>query len=282
MKSVRPELPKIAEIYDYLTAPAEGLPDQAEVAFVFGRKSGELIDATAEAVQVADYTVISGNVGKDSGDLPKTATAESAYLVNGVRRKGVDTDHIFTETRALDGIEATKYSIEIIEKDLCLESVGKLVVVMHPTQTRRLGATLAKQAERDGLRVDKLVHYPTKYPFDVSNIYDQNEAAAELARIEAYSAGRNPIIDRPEDLPAELVEYAVALEAHFKELFKMFNIRNSSTAEDTDRAKSPVQTILFNTDPNKAMPARAGDYSMNFLRLARAAARQKLAPNLPF
>lgn len=276
------ELRKVNEMYEYLRAPARELPEYSDVTFAFGRKSSELIIATAEAGEVSDYLVVSGNVGKDSGDLPQTGTPESLYVVKGVTDLGaIACDRVRTETRALDGIEAAIYGLEIIEKDLRLPSLNTMVAVMHPTQTRRLGGTLTMQAERAGLKIDRFIHYPTKYQFDSSNRFDQNEAAVELAMIDTYSKGLTPILRRPDDLPMDLVEYAHALKKHFKDQFRQEGIRNPSTAENTDRSKSPIQTILFNAGPGAGLPRRLEAYGKNFTYLGRAAARQKILPKLP-
>lgn len=279
MKPFSPEAEKVSQIYDYLTAPTSGLPDHSDVTFVFGRKSPELITATAEAAAVSGYLVVSGNVGKDSGDLPETGIPESSYVIDGLG--AIMLNNVLRETKAVNGIEAAKYGVQIIGRNLCLKSLDTLVVVMHSTQTRRLGGIMAMQAKRAGLGINQLIHYPTGYSFDPSSRYDQHEAASELVMINNYASGHRPNLELPDDLPMELVEYAGALREYHAGQFKNEGIRNPSTANDTDRSKSPIQTILFNATPGASMPLRLWAYSTNFTRLGRAAARQKIVPRLP-
>jgi hypothetical protein len=82
------EAGKISAIYDYLTSLGGELPGHAEVSFVFGRKSSHLVDAAVKAARCSDALVVSGNIGKDSGDLPKLGIPEAEFIINGVSARG--------------------------------------------------------------------------------------------------------------------------------------------------------------------------------------------------
>jgi hypothetical protein len=123
-------------------------------------------------------------------------------------RGGVHADYY-----AKNGLENARNGLTIIENNLGLDSLSYLVAVIHSTQTRRLGETLAAQANQKVLTVGKIVYYPTKYPFNPENRFDAYEAAGELTRLDAFSRSDEPVFARPSDFPEELLEYARDLEA---------------------------------------------------------------------
>ena len=240
------ELPKIEEMYDYLRAPAGELPDEVDVAFVFGRKSSHLITAATKAARRTRFLVVSGNVGKDSGDLPARGIPEATFIADGVRRRAlIHPRFVRTDLNAKNGLENARNGIDIIMNELGLPRVDTLATVMHGPQVRRLGATFEHQAQRAGLEIGRLVHLATDYPFDPTNLYDQYEVAGEIVRLHALSAitlREERALDRPNDLQGDLLAYAQAVQTHLDIEFASQGILNPSTADDTNHF-APIPSL---------------------------------------
>jgi hypothetical protein len=244
MQTFRPEIPRIKDMYDFMVEPAGSLPDYSEVTVVFGRKSSDLVATAAAAALRSKYIVVSGNVGKDSGDLPAKKNPEATYVIDNVaKRTGIARNRFYADTKAKNGLDNARNSIDIIQNELGINVVEGVAAIIHSTSLRRLGGTLARQARVMGLGVDKLTLVKTGYDFKPGNIFDQSEVAGEIQRVWNLSdpaKGDGRWLDRP-TMPSWMYEYAVDLDRHNAAEFERRGILNPSTADDTDHMR-PMYT----------------------------------------
>jgi hypothetical protein len=239
-------------MFDYLVAPAaSNLPAYADVAVVFGRCSQALEETAVAVAKRSGAMIVSGYVGKDSGSNAAAGIPEYRPIVERV----VDSSYLVSSqvfvdrNRPLNGRDNAVNSIELIRnpgRGLGMLCVPNIVTVHHATQTRRLGATFAYQAERAGLRMDDLAHVASNYPFDPANPFDQYEVVFEISRIADLSQGPNQVLERPDDFDTVDLEYAALVKAHLEQEFRDRGIRNPSTADGTNRARSvAAMMVLF-------------------------------------
>jgi uncharacterized SAM-binding protein YcdF (DUF218 family) len=207
------EVNKINSMYGYLSAP-DG-PMDGDGAFVFGRKDLLLVDSLKNVMvpeEKVGYALITGGVGKDSGDLalPAVQLSEAAYLSVHAEAAGIPFGKLLVEQKAKNGGENARLGIAMIEVDERKLAHDSLLVISHATSLRRLKATLELEATRAGFQVNRYSSIPTNYPFNAENPADQIEAVQEILRIANWPA--KGWLQIQEDLPAELVEYAEEAE----------------------------------------------------------------------
>lgn len=174
------DLEKIGEIFDYLReVPA---PEAAAGLLVFGRKDLLVSEAAGRLVTagLAEFVVISGGVGKDSGDLREP---EATYLERDLRRIIPPRPvQIFTETEATNGGENVRNSLALMdEKGLVYKP--SLTTVAHATSARRLHEMARHEAAKRSTPIEDLRGVATDYPFNPENPKDQKEAVQEYLRL---------------------------------------------------------------------------------------------------
>ncbi len=83
---------KYQQLFDYLAAP--NLPTDSEAAIVFGRKDARIAHALGDLVipNLVTIAVISGGIGKDSGDIRRLGyNSEADYLHESPKRCSDET-----------------------------------------------------------------------------------------------------------------------------------------------------------------------------------------------
>lgn len=234
----------IQDMYGLLTAVNQPLPDRIDTSVIYGRKSMHLRDTVAEAAARSTFLVVSGGIGVDSGNLGPMGT-EAGYLIDSLYRYQYQgrLPEIRIDTKAKSGIEGAQYATKLVA-GLGEASMGTMVAISHPTGSLRLGGLLRAAMRRKGIDTDGLVHHGSGYPFDAENPLDQYEAAREIVRVNSYRDGRRPWLIVPERPTNGMVTYAKSVVSHLKADFKRRGIKNPSTADDTPRYKSALNSML--------------------------------------
>jgi hypothetical protein len=233
----------LAACYKYLSAPIlDPCPTvPADVTIIFGRKSQELIETAARVAPQSKLVIASGNVGKDSGDLPSTNTPEAAYIINALLEKMIiSRDRTIAEISARNGRENVENCLRAIRERMHRNSVDKLYLVMHSTQAKRLTETFRFLARQSDFAIKTLACIPSGYQPNYDNPYDQYEITGEMVRIKDFStAPPSPILTFPTDINQGHLAYATELFAQLETRFRDMGIINPSTADNTDHYHSP-------------------------------------------
>lgn len=227
----RIEPAKFEQMYDYL-AQTQGRPGiWADVAVVFGRKSEDLAKAAASLGSLVRATVITGDKGKDSGDLQ---IPEGEWLKQRVRALG-STGLIFVDPyHPKHGGDNARNSVRVIQEQGLEGGNGTdVTMALHATSAMRLGLGFKRQAANGGLDVASFSVMPSAYNFNAQSLPDQWEAAGEMTRIVAYSD--NGEIDPAPDFPSDLAEYASAVTTTLVDEIRRFGTdpKLVSTADDS-------------------------------------------------
>lgn len=218
--SVEPQ--KFEAMFDYHSAP-ERANEDADGGIVFGRKDTLVADAAGELLtaQTLPWVVITGGVGKDSGDLQ---VPEAEYLGNHLKSRGISDGRIYIEPNATNGGENVRFSFALIQERM-LPHVD-LTAIAHATSLRRLAAMMTTEASNDpNFRLIAVNRAPSAHPFDGENPADQREAVDELLRLADWPNKTNadgspwllpqPELERPELI--DLVAYARDAKVHFSQ-----------------------------------------------------------------
>jgi hypothetical protein len=225
-----------SRIFDYLSM--QDYPTSIEPAVVFGRKDpivahklGDLV--IAELVEIA---VISGGIGKDSGNLLESGyDSEAGFLAKQLRDDANDRNYsipkLILDRKASNGRENAKNSLALLTKEAT--DIKNITVVAHATSSLRLAETLRFEAAKKATNGNiPIIHVaPSAYDFDASDFKDQNEAISELLRLADWS-NTNSLFLR-DDIPEELVEFARDMHGKIPEPIK------------------PWQSAIFNALPKK-------------------------------
>jgi len=204
-----PDRQKYAEIFDYLSAPA--LPTETQPTIVFGRNDARVAHAVGElaAADLTQAIVISGGVGKDTGDLLKRNYRSEAHylgseLDNYAASHDITLPSVMLEEKATNGGENAAFSLQILhEHGVALQG---LTTVAHATSSLRLAEGVSFAAKKYYGIKPVVYRVPTAYPFNVDNPEDQDESAKELLRLADWPT--EGILLPRDDLPENLVEFA--------------------------------------------------------------------------
>ncbi|MBL8030716.1 MAG: hypothetical protein JNK33_00100 [Candidatus Doudnabacteria bacterium] len=201
--------PEILELYDFLSAPS--LPSQPEAAVVFGRADPLVAHALGDLIipSLVTTAVITGGVGKDSGDIIKQGfTSEAHYLhvqlEKDAHNRNYTTPTVLLEPRATNGGENARFSLAMLTE--AGVTTTSLTTVAHAPSARRLSETLQHEGRKIN-GAEQTVHVkPTDYPFDPKNPSDREEALAEFARLIEWPA-KGWLGEQ--NLPPNLVDYVI-------------------------------------------------------------------------
>jgi hypothetical protein len=195
-------------MFQYLNSvPA---PEQDAGLLVFGRKDPLVAQTAGRAVMdgIGTFIVITGGVGKDSGDLK---VPEAVYL------EGILADAypniavpVYTETKATNGGENVRFGLGLMDKE-GLPYQRALNTVAHATSARRLTETTRHEAIQRGTPVGYLGGIATAYAFNPENPTDQKESVDELLRLANWPA--KGWLQPQVDLPLDLVDFATDIAA---------------------------------------------------------------------
>ncbi len=187
--------------------------EYADLGFVFGRKS-QLVARRAAELQVTRQvgrTLVTGAIGKDSGDLAALGLTESGWLIEiMVSELQVNRDHVIQEPTATNGGENCRRGLDAALAAGVL--LGSITAVAHATSLRRLATMLHDELAHRGLHDVKLQATPTAYAFDPFNPDDRKEARDELTRLVKWphqrgADGRPFLSPQPagQEVPAEFL-----------------------------------------------------------------------------
>jgi hypothetical protein len=197
---------KYSEIYDYLSAPE--LPSEATGSIVFGRKdplvAHKYVDLSEQGL--VKWGVITGGIGKDSGDLQ---VPEAEYLAQEAEKYAALTDAelppTFLEIQATNGGENARNSLDVIRRGKLGHNV--LLAVAHGTSLRRLAHMLDHAATKRNETIDTIYRAPSEYDFNASNPADQEEALAEMKRLMDWPEKDWLLPKANAELPEDLVDF---------------------------------------------------------------------------
>ena len=197
---------KYRELFEFHSAPE--VPTVPNGTVVFGRKDPLVACAFADLAGdgKSKWAIITGGVGKDSGDLN---IPEAEYLAQEAERyaaeRGIDLRSFYLETQATNGGENARNSFDImLQKQLGHET---LTAVAHATSLRRLAHMLDHTAVERGLQVDTIYRVPSRYEFDPSNPVDQQEVIAETKKLLDWPAKGWLQEKAAGEVPADLVDF---------------------------------------------------------------------------
>lgn len=200
---------KYREIYDYLSAP--DMPTSPEPVVVFGRQDERVAHAAGNLVlaNLAEVIVITGGVGKDSGNLlDQGYTSEADFLEQRLLEDAMGRSYhlpeLILEENASNGRENAQNSVKILGKRAF--NLDSLTANTFPTSSRRLAETLKFETAKLTGKTPVVHRSPSAYEFDPLNKKDQDEAASELMRLADWP-GYGELFPQT-DIPENLVDFA--------------------------------------------------------------------------
>ena len=186
------------------------MPTSPEAAVVFGRADPIVARAAGELAiaNLAEIMVITGGVGKDTGDLLKRGYRSEAHylgarLEEDAKRNNYRLPEVVLEEKATNGGENARYSLDILTNAGI--DTGTMTAVAHATSARRLAETLKHETGKKTGKSSVVHIKPSAYSFDPLNPSDRDEAAAELLRLADWP--EKGLLGKQTDLPEELVEF---------------------------------------------------------------------------
>jgi hypothetical protein len=212
----------------YYVPAAEAMA--SHVVIVFGRNDAKLADVAVELYEreedeffVEDESfVVTGGVGKDSGQLPELGLSEAGYLSALMMQRGIPGGVIYGEFAATNGGENCRNSIAVLRSYDLIPDVGDeddgeitaVILVAHWASLYRLSRMMATESRKLGFQATfQLV--PTPRPEELSD-GDIAELIAEFRRLIDWPNKKNDDgtswLD-PVDLPSDLVAQVNALSA---------------------------------------------------------------------
>jgi hypothetical protein len=198
------------EIFDYLNV-TDMPPATPEPVLAFGRQDQLIAEAAGDLVVagLAEVIVITGGIGKDSGDIVELGfRSEAAWLAaelaDDAEKRGYLLPEVLLEEKASHGGQNAEFGLQMMSDNGF--AIDSITGVIHATSARRLAAT----AELWGVMMSQgpvEIHIkPSDYSFDASDPGDQKEAAAELLRLADWP-DKGLLLAQP-DLPHDLVDFA--------------------------------------------------------------------------
>ena len=187
----------------------------ADVAFVFGR-----YDATFAKVATALYhddavkkVLVTGGIGKDSGDLTNLKIPEAHFLASIMLEEGVQGDDLLVEPFATNGAANSKLGTEMIVAAGI--TAKRIVLVGHPATLLRLSAVHTRIARSLGFEAGYQL-FAVDTDFVLGREKDQKTIIGECWRLWDYPQSTaqhaEPWAD-PISIPLDLVERVLAWKA---------------------------------------------------------------------
>ena len=180
---------------------------RADGALVFCREDPAVAAAAASLYhqELVEWVVLTGGIGKDSGEFSKKAGSEAARQMRLlVDEHRVPAHVIYLEERAKNGAENSRFGIDtILHFGLPHD---KIILVMHPRNAHRVYAVQTKIAREEKKFVADYQMVCTRDPFDATNPAHKKELLSEFLRVADWPASRWS--DPQPDLPEELVTWA--------------------------------------------------------------------------
>ena len=190
-----------------LLPPDDSRVQYANGAFVFCREDAEVARAAAKLYRLGkiDWILLTGGIGKDSGELSRASGSEAIHQRNLlVADHGVPCDVIRLETKAKNGAENSRFGIDTIVR-LGLPHT-RIILVVHPRSARRVYAVHTKIArDEKGFSGDYQV-VCMHDPLCAENPLHRAELLNEFVRVADWP-GKGWSDPQP-DLPIELLAWA--------------------------------------------------------------------------
>lgn len=200
-------------VFDFLSAPS--LPNSPEAAIVFGRKDQRVAQALGDLIvpDLIMVAVITGGIGKDSGNLRELGyRSEAEYLRDMLDKDAESRDYtveplrILIEPNAKNGGENARFSLALLRGGNLL-TPPSVTAVAHATSARRLAEMTRHAATTVAPEVTDVNVKPSNYPFNPDNPADQEEALAEMRRLIEWPS-KDWLLPQ-DDLPANLVDFTL-------------------------------------------------------------------------
>ena len=202
------DIAKYLEIFDFLSAPS--LPTSQEPAIVFGRNDQLVAQKLVylASLNLVEAAVITGGIGKDTGDLLKQGYHSEAHFLDDTASQyayflGFSLPQTYLDEKASNGGENARNGLDILVANG--HNMSSLTTVLHATSARRLSETVKFEAQKKGLS-PKVHVAPSNYGFDPTKLKDQDESASELLRLADWPKQNQ--LGTQEDLPENLVDFA--------------------------------------------------------------------------
>ncbi len=198
------------ELFDFLSAPESPPVHSRAGEVVFGRKNKLVGRKALEVVtRQTPWIIITGGIGKDSGDL---TVPEAEYLA-AIMQDEKDPDQtlppMYLDILATNGGENVRNSLDIIGSENLHHTDG-LTVVSHATSLRRLAETMKHETAKRIQNVSPVYRIGSDYKFDVNNSTDRQEAIAEMVRLINWP--KNDWLLPQENLPENLIDFTRDIE----------------------------------------------------------------------
>jgi hypothetical protein len=157
-------------IFCFFVSQYSLMPDKADLAFVFGRNDLTLAIRTYSLWKrgLVENVLVTGGVGKDSGDLPM---AEADFLAAHLYGAGIPGNRIIIERTATNGAENTKLGMQkVLQAGV---PYRKVILVGHAANLLRLFATHTLLCREMGIeQVEYQLHYcPFQFKEEESDIF---------------------------------------------------------------------------------------------------------------
>ena len=210
------DLHRYEAMFDYLRDVP--VPEKSAGLLVFGREDPAVAHAAGDLIMadLAEFTVITGGVGKDSGDLQGPEAEHLAgKLCTYLTRESVETGVlpkktlIFTETAATNGAENVNLSLDLMD-ETGLAYQPRLTTVAWAVSARRLHELAKHEADRRGTPIADLrgVATDTTFGEHADNPKFLAEIVAEYQRFDKWPGKGWLRADAGADLDANLVDFA--------------------------------------------------------------------------
>lgn len=186
----------------------------ADVLFVFGRNDSDLAYLSQElyADGVVKKVLVTGGIGKDTGDLSKLGLSEAHFLAAIMYDLGVPADNLLVESKATNGGENSRLGMQMVREAGI--PAGNIILLTHPSNGLRLSAVHTIESRRMGFAVDyQLV--VCDWDFDADNAEHQKLVISECLRLIEYplrtnSAGEPDPWSDTIEIPADIVHDVLA------------------------------------------------------------------------
>ena len=197
------EILRIAEYVNNGLAATSPRLEPAEGAIVFCRQDPAMAEAAATLFGqgLIRWAVLTGGIGKDSGDL---TVPEAVHQRDLLVEMGVPAHLLHVEPKARHGGENSRFAIDVI-RELGLAH-GQLILVAHPDNARRILAVHTWIARREKQFAAEYQLVSANRVFDPENLKQADTALAELLRLADWPT--KGWADPQSDLPLDLVKWA--------------------------------------------------------------------------
>jgi len=189
----------------------------ADVLFVFGRNDSDLA-YTAQVLYadgIVQQVLVTGGIGKDSGDLPKLGLSEAHYLAALMYDLGVPADDLLVESKAANGGENSRLGMQMIrEAGIPAE---RIILLAHPSNGLRVLAAHTLEARKMGI-VAEYQLTACDWSFDAGDMSHQTMLIGECLRLIEWpqhtgSSGELEPLADPIDVPEDLIRDVLTWKA---------------------------------------------------------------------